>query len=121
MNEARVRWDSQTVSKADRLARAADVADGKWVKHENATGLLERVLRPGDRVCLEGNNQKQADFLAEALAAVDPQRVPGLHMLQSVVALPAHLDLFDKGIAKQIDFSFSGPQSIRLASLVGDG
>lgn len=121
MNKARVRWDSQTVSKADRLARAADVADGKWVKHENATGLLERVLRPGDRVCLEGNNQKQADFLAEALAAVDPQRVSGLHMLQSVVALPAHLALFEKGIAKEIDFSFSGPQSVRLASLVTEG
>jgi malonate decarboxylase alpha subunit len=121
MNEDRARWDSGAVSKADRLARAADIADGKWVKHENATGLLERVLRPGDRVCLEGNNQKQADFLAEALAAVDPYRVSGLHMLQSVVALPAHLALFEKGIAKEIDFSFSGPQSVRLASLVAEG
>ena len=27
--------------------------------------LLEAVLEPGDRVCLEGNNQKQADFLAQ--------------------------------------------------------
>jgi len=27
--------------------------------------LLEAVLRPGDKINLEGNNQKQADFLAE--------------------------------------------------------
>jgi len=26
--------------------------------------LLEAVIRSGDRVCLEGDNQKQADFLA---------------------------------------------------------
>jgi malonate decarboxylase alpha subunit len=121
MNEARERWDSRVVSKADRLARAADVANGKFVNHENATGLLERLIRPGDRVCLEGNNQKQADFLAEALAAVDPQRVSNLHLVQSVVALPAHVSLFAKGIAKEIDFSFSGPQSVELANLVAEG
>ena len=37
----------------------------------------------GDRVCLEGNNRKQADFLARALVHVDPQRVHGLHVVQS--------------------------------------
>jgi malonate decarboxylase alpha subunit len=29
------------------------------------------VIEPGDRVCLEGNNQKQADFLTQALTHVD--------------------------------------------------
>src|SRR6185436_15796529 len=83
--------------------------------------LLESVIEPGDRVCLEGNNQKQADFLAKALTRVDPKLVHDLHMVQSVLALPEHLDVFDSGIANRLDFSFSGPQAARLAKLVSDG
>ncbi len=121
MNKAQAQWTSGVASKADRLARAADVADGRLVRHESARALLERVIRPGDRVCLEGNNQKQADFLAETLAGVDPKIIHDLHMLQSVVALPAHVEVFEKGIAREIDFSFSGPQGARLAGLVAEG
>lgn len=114
-------WRRGLASKATRMARAADLADGRRIAAEHATALLERVIEPGDRVCLEGNNQKQADFLARALAAVDPAVIHDLHMLQSVVALPEHTALFDKGIAREIDFSFSGPQGTRLASLVEAG
>jgi uncharacterized membrane protein len=87
----------------------------KVVPADLAVRLLEVVLEPGDRVCPEGNNQKQADFLAQALTHVDPARVNKLHMLQSVLALPDHLDLYELGIAEQLDFSFSGPQAARLA------
>ncbi len=114
-------WRRGADSKAARMARAADLADGRRVRPADATALLERVIEAGDRVCLEGNNQKQADFLARALAQVDPARVHDLHMLQSVVALPEHTALFDKGVAREIDFSFSGPQGTRLASLVEAG
>jgi malonate decarboxylase alpha subunit len=76
------------------------------------------VIAPGDRVCLEGNNQKQADFLAESLAACDPARVHDLHLVQSVLALPSHIELFERGIARKVDFSFSGPQATHLARLV---
>jgi malonate decarboxylase alpha subunit len=82
--------------------------------------LLESVVEPGDRVCLEGNNQKQADFLAKALTRVDPGVVHDLHMVQSVLALPEHLDIFESGIATRLDFSYSGPQAARLATLVSD-
>ena len=121
MNNVEAGWDGGVRSKADRLAQAEDLARGKWVEAADATLLLERLLRPGDRVCLEGNNQKQADFLAETLAGVDPKRVFDLFMVQSVVALPAHVALFEKGIAREIAFSFSGPQAKQLAGLVGDG
>jgi malonate decarboxylase alpha subunit len=108
-----------------RLERAATRLNGRlrdtFVAAEDIIELLESVIEPEDRVCVEGDNQKQADFLAEALAGVDPRRVFDLHMVQSVVALPDHVALFEKGIAKQIDFSFSGPQSKQLASLVGEG
>ncbi|SMF24183.1 malonate decarboxylase alpha subunit [Azospirillum oryzae] len=114
-------WNLQGRNRDERLARAAGLADGKRVATADARALLEAVLEPGDRVCLEGNNQKQADFLARTLASVDPARVNGLHMVQSVLALPEHLDVFERGIAAKLDFSFSGPQGARLARMVADG
>ncbi|MFZ5511470.1 MAG: malonate decarboxylase subunit alpha [Pseudomonadota bacterium] len=111
-------WNDRADSRRARLARAADLARAKRVDAADAVALLEAVLEPGDRVCLEGNNQKQADFLAETLARCSPQRVRELHLVQSVLALPAHIELFERGLAKKLDFSFSGPQGTRLAKLV---
>ncbi|MBN9318077.1 MAG: malonate decarboxylase subunit alpha, partial [Caulobacterales bacterium] len=34
--------------------------------------------------------------------------------VQSVLALPEHMDVFENGIARRLDFSFSGPQGARL-------
>ncbi|OGB79703.1 MAG: malonate decarboxylase subunit alpha, partial [Burkholderiales bacterium RIFOXYC12_FULL_60_6] len=62
-----------------------------------------------------------ADFLARCLTRLDPAQVHSLHMLQSVLALPEHLDIFDNGIASKLDFSFSGPQAARLANMVSAG
>jgi malonate decarboxylase alpha subunit len=114
-------WNRSAQNRADRLARASSLARGKRVEAAQATALLEAVIEPGDRVCLEGNNQKQADFLARCLVAVDPARIHDLHLVQSVLALPEHIDLFERGVAKRLDFSFSGPQGARLAQLVGEG
>jgi len=116
-------WNLRDRQRRERLSRAATISGvkGRLVATDAAVALLETVLEPGDRVCLEGNNQKQADFLAQSLTQVDPQRVRDLHMVQSVLALPEHLDVFESGIAKRLDFSFSGPQGARLAKLVSSG
>ena len=114
-------WTTQSANRARRLARAAPFAQGKNVAASDVAALLEAVVEPGDRVCLEGNNQKQADFLAKALASVDPAKIHDLHMVQSVIALPEHLEIFDRGIASKLDFSFSGPQGGRLAKLAASG
>jgi malonate decarboxylase alpha subunit len=115
-------WNAQAQSRRARMdrvsARLGTRLAGKVVKAADVVALLESVIESGDRVCLEGNNQKQADFLASALTRVDPGRVHDLHMVQSVLALPEHLDIFEKGIATKLDFSFSGPQGTRLAQLV---
>jgi malonate decarboxylase alpha subunit len=107
-------------NRASRLARAAMVrgAGGKIWPAASATSLLEAIIEPGDRVAIEGDNQKQADFLAFALANVDPARVHDLHMVQSVLALPEHLAVFERGIANRLDFAYAGPQSRKLADLV---
>ncbi|MGI4717087.1 MAG: malonate decarboxylase subunit alpha [Janthinobacterium lividum] len=125
MNGAEARWATQQGNRSERLARArtllGDALDGKVVASSHIVELLHAVLEPGDRVCLEGNNQKQADFLGKALTRLDPGRVNGLHMLLSVLSLPEHLDVFEKGIAARLDFSFSGPQAGRLAKLAQGG
>src|ERR1700761_1914077 len=109
--------------RASRLARAAALSgtSGRVCPADLATLLLEAIIEPGDRVTIEGDNQKQADFLAAALAKADPTRLHHLHMVQSVLALPEHLAVFERGIANRLDFAFAGTQSRRLAELVTNG
>ncbi len=114
-------WTKLATNRASRLERASPLSNGKVVKADAIIALMEAVIEPGDRLCIEGNNQKQADFLAKALANVNPQVVHDLHIVQSVLALPEHLDVFEKGVASKLDFSFSGPQAARLARLLSAG
>ena len=111
-------WDILRQSRGRRLERAASLGFGREIPVDRIIDLLEAVIQPGDRVCLEGNNQKQADFLSESLADCSPERINHLSMVQSVLALPSHVDLFERGLANRLDFSFSGPQGARLAKLV---
>lgn len=118
-------WDSRRRQKALRLSevrRALHLCDAeKILPTEAIVPALEALVRPADRVVLEGNNQKQADFLSRSLAEVDPAKVHDLHMIMPSVGRPEHLDLFEKGIARKLDFSYSGPQSLRIAQLLEDG
>ncbi len=115
-------WDTLWQDTAQRLAAAEEiVGPGKLVRAKDVVKLLEAVIRPGDKINLEGNNQKQADFLAERLCRVDPKKVHGLHMVQSSIALDSHTKLFEKGIAEKIDFSYSGAQAGKLAQAVQEG
>jgi malonate decarboxylase alpha subunit len=114
-------WQRHREARDARIAAGSKLARGKIVEARDATRLMEAVIRPGDRVCLEGDNQKQADLLSGALLAVDVARVHDLHMVQSGVVLPEHLDLFDRGVAKKLDYAYSGPQSARIARMLFGG
>ena len=94
---------------------------GKVVEAANTVKLLETVIKPFDKVNIEGNNQKQADFLAKCLCQVDKNIVHDIHMVQSALAIDAHLDVFEKGIATKADFAFAGPQAKRLANFMQEG
>lgn len=111
-------WDKQRTRRQEKLNQAKQKGFEKKVEHARVIELLETVIACGDRVCLEGNNQKQADFLSKSLSQCNPDVVNNLHIVQSVLALPSHIDVFEKGIASKVDFSFAGPQSLRLAQLV---
>lgn len=125
MNAPQRSWDTLQRNRAQRLERARAVLgaalDGKAVPAARTADLLHAALESGDRVCIEGNNQKQADFLSQQLARLDPARIHDLHILQSVLTLPDHLDVFERGVASRLDFSFSGPQAGRVAQLVSAG
>ena len=60
-------WNTRGEDTRARLKGAASLAEGKIVRAEDTVRLLETILRSGDRVNIEGDNQKQADFLAEEL------------------------------------------------------
>ncbi|MGY3388141.1 malonate decarboxylase alpha subunit [Bradyrhizobium sp. USDA 3311] len=111
-------WGMQKAALEERLTAGRRHAKGKIVPLPSLPVFLAAVIRSGDRVCLEGDNQKQADILAAALANLDPAEISDLHMVQSGVVLPAHLDVFEKGIARRLDFSYSGPQSARIARML---
>ncbi len=119
-------WNRRARGRAQRLQRAQEKLGNRLqgkvlTSHHDCLTLLTQILQIGDRVCLEGNNQKQADFLAKVLCQLDPAQINQLHMVQSVLALPEHLEVFEKGIASKLDFSFSGPQAARLSNMLAQG
>ncbi|ABR90989.1 malonate decarboxylase alpha subunit [Janthinobacterium sp. Marseille] len=114
-------WDTLARNTATRLKRGASHANGKVVAAENIAALLHAVIESGDRVCVEGNNQKHADFLAMALSKMDANLVHDLHIIQSNLALASHLDVFERGVASRLDFCYSGDQGVRLARLIKAG
>ncbi|MGI2035484.1 malonate decarboxylase subunit alpha [Rhizobium panacihumi] len=114
-------WTTRRDEKKRRLKAAASYLDGKILKARDIVAALETIIQPGDRVALEGNNQKQADFLSRSLVQADPAKLHDIHLLISTISRREHLDLFERGICRKLDFSFAGPQSLRVAQLLEDG
>jgi len=115
------RWDTRRQEKQRRIAAVRHLAEGAVLSAGRLVEALEQLVVSGDRVVLEGNNQKQADFLARALVQLDPDRVNALHMIMPSVSLPEHLDLFERGIANKLDFAYAGAQSLRISQFLQEG
>ncbi len=108
-------------NKISRVNRASAFMDGKWIIENNLIDCLECFIEPHDKICIEGNNQKQALLLSEALAKVNIKKINNLHVLQSTVLFPAHMLIFENGIANKIDFSYASVYGTRFAELVQEG
>ena len=115
------KWSKRRSEKHRRLALVAHLAEGPVLKTGDIVAALSALICSGDRVVLEGNNQKQADFLSRALVQIDPGKVNHLHLIMPSVSRPEHLDLFERGIASKLDFAFAGAQSLRIAQFIQDG
>ena len=113
-------WHSKRDMKQARLESASPYVNHKLIETESIAEALEALMRPGDRVVIEGDNQKQATFLAKALTRVNPDKVHDVTMIVPSISRPEHLDVFDKGIASEINFAYAGMQSVRLAEMLAE-
>ncbi|CAH0193453.1 malonate decarboxylase subunit alpha [Priestia megaterium] len=113
-------WTTRRDQKAARLAKVDHLLKEKLLGNEHIIEVLELLISPGDKVVLEGDNQKQASFLSKALNEVSADKIHGLHMIMSSISRPEHLDIFEKGIAEKIDFSYAGAQSLRVSQMIED-
>jgi malonate decarboxylase alpha subunit len=116
-----ISWTTRREEKQRRLTAIQPWMKGPVLPREKTIEALEGIIAPGDRIVLEGDNQKQADFLARCLVKLDPKKIHDLHLIISSISLPEHLTLFEVGIARKLDFAFAGPQSLRVAQLLEDG
>ena len=115
------KWSRRRQEKNRRLAQVKSWMKESVLSSEKTIDALGMLIQAGDRVVIEGDNQKQADFLSRCLLQVDPKAITDLHIIISSVSRPEHLSLFERGIARKIDFAFAGPQSLRMAQLLEDG
>src|SRR6202166_2365048 len=114
-------WTTRRDEKRRRIELVKPWMKRSILPKEKIIEALETLIVSGDRIVLEGDNQKQADFLSRSLAKVDPKKLHNLHLIISSISRPEHLTLFELGIAKKVDFAFAGPQSLRVAQLLEDG
>jgi malonate decarboxylase alpha subunit len=114
-------WTKRRDEKERRMQAVMPWMSGPVLPTDKTVEALEALVMAGDRIVLEGDNQKQADFLSRSLVRVDAKKVHDLHLIISSISRPEHLTLFELGIAKKVDFAFAGPQSLRVAQLLEDG
>jgi malonate decarboxylase alpha subunit len=113
-------WTTRREGKQRRMALVEPWLNGKVLPRDKIIEALEALLVPGDKVIVE-SVQKQADFLSRSLSKVNPKKIHDLHIIIHAIARPDHIALFEQGIGRKLDFSFAGPQSLRVAQLVEDG
>jgi malonate decarboxylase alpha subunit len=114
-------WTTRRDEKQRRMQLIRPWMTGPILPRERIVAALETLIASGDRIVLEGDNQKQADFLSRSLVKADPKKLHDLHLIISSISRPEHLTLFELGIAKKVDFAFAGPQSLRVSQLLEDG
>src|SRR6202035_4164063 len=114
-------WTTRRDEKRRRIELVKRWMRGPILPKEKIIEALETLIVSGDRIVLQGDNQKQADFLSRSLVKADPKELHDLHLIISSISRPEHLTLFEVGIAKNVDFAFAGPQSLRVSQLLEDG
>jgi malonate decarboxylase alpha subunit len=119
--QRRISWTTRRDEKARRMQIVRPWMTGPILPTAKTVEAIESVVASGDRIVMEGDNQKQADFLSRSLVKVDAKKIHDLHLIISSISRPEHLTLFELGIAKKVDFAFAGPQSLRVAQLLEDG
>jgi malonate decarboxylase alpha subunit len=85
---------------------------GLLLPKEKLVESLEVLIAPGDRIVLEGDNQKQADFLSRSLVKADPKKLHDLHLIISSISRPEQLTLVRVGDREEDRFRLRRPAKL---------
>jgi malonate decarboxylase alpha subunit len=86
-------WTTRRDEKRRRMQLVQSQMQGPILPRERLIEALEALIVSGDRVVLEGDNQKQADFLSRSLVKVDAGKVHDLHLVISSISRPECQDV----------------------------
>jgi malonate decarboxylase alpha subunit len=114
-------WTTRRDEKQRGMQLVQPWMKGPVLSSAKVVEALETLIVSGDRIVLEGDNQKQADFLSRSLGKGRSEKASRFAPDHSSISRPEHLTLFELGIAKKADFSFADPQSLRVSQLLEDG
>jgi malonate decarboxylase alpha subunit len=95
-------WCVRRDEKKRRMGSVAPWMDGPLLPADRIVDALHRLIQPCDRIVLEGDNQKQADFLSRSLAKCDPKKLHDLHLVISSISRPEHLTIFELGMGTEL-------------------
>src|ERR1700751_2028363 len=87
-------WTTRRDAKRCLLESVKPWMKGPVLAQDKMVETLEAVIRSADRIVMEGDNQKQADFLSRSLAKVDPKKIHDLHLIISSISRAEDLPLF---------------------------
>jgi malonate decarboxylase alpha subunit len=72
-------WTTRSQEKNRRLGLVTPWMTGAILRQDKIVEALELLIAPADRIVIEGDNQKQADFLSRSLVKTDPKKLHDLH------------------------------------------
>jgi hypothetical protein len=84
-------WTTRRDEKQRRMQLVQPWMKGPILSRTKMIEALETLIVNGDRIVLEGDNQKQADFLSRSLVKVDAKKIHDLHLIVSSISRPGHL------------------------------
>jgi malonate decarboxylase alpha subunit len=73
-------WSFRHAEKKRRIEAVRSWMDGPILQADRILDALHLLVQSGDRIVIEGDNQKQADFLSRSLVKADPKKLHDLHL-----------------------------------------
>ena len=78
-------WTIRRDEKRRRMQAVEPWMKGPVLAREKIVEALESIIVSGDRIVMEGDNQKQADFLSRSLVQVSAKKIHDLHLIISSI------------------------------------
>ena len=103
-------WTTRRDEKKRRMQMVSSWMTDAILRQDKMVEALEALIAPTDRIVLEGDNQKQADFLSRSLVKADPRRLHGLHLI--ILQIRSHLSNSQPGNQRLRNWGFEPPSPL---------